>query len=69
MHRLFNKPVSGDLVTWSSLQARHSEVFRDMLEFPQPESKLESYEGCQVVCMYDTPLELSHLVKALYDGP
>ncbi|KAF9454807.1 hypothetical protein P691DRAFT_716682 [Macrolepiota fuliginosa MF-IS2] len=49
--------------------ARHSEIFRDMLEFPQPEAKLESHEGCQVVCMYDHPVELSHLVKALYDGP
>ncbi|KXN88161.1 hypothetical protein AN958_07620 [Leucoagaricus sp. SymC.cos] len=49
--------------------ARHSEIFRDMLDFPQPEVKLVDYEGCQVICMYDGPLELSNLVKALYDGP
>lgn len=40
-----------------------------MLGFPQPENNLETYEGCQVVSMGDPPLELSNLVKALYDGP
>ncbi|KAF5360451.1 hypothetical protein D9756_004813 [Leucocoprinus leucothites] len=49
--------------------ARHSSVFHDMLNVPQPEAKAEDYEGCQVVCMYDNPIELANLVKALYDGP
>ncbi|KAJ3566114.1 hypothetical protein NP233_g7202 [Leucocoprinus birnbaumii] len=49
--------------------ARHSDIFQDMLDFPKPETDAESYEGCQVVCMYDHPTELSNLVKALYDGP
>ncbi|KAF8158265.1 hypothetical protein B0H34DRAFT_859078 [Crassisporium funariophilum] len=50
--------------------ARHSEIFSDMLEIPQPlTSETEFFDGCQVVCMYDMPSELSNLVKALYDGP
>jgi hypothetical protein len=28
----------------------------------------EIWEGCQVVPMYDLPVELSNLIKALYDG-
>ncbi|KAF9267304.1 hypothetical protein L218DRAFT_995570 [Marasmius fiardii PR-910] len=49
--------------------ARHSEVFQGMFEIPQPPSKSEAPEGCQVVHMPDIPTELSNLVKALYDGP
>ncbi|KAF9071185.1 hypothetical protein BDP27DRAFT_1291582 [Rhodocollybia butyracea] len=57
--------------------ARHSEVFQDMFELPQPDTlddndndnEVSWYEGCQVISMYDIPIELSNLVKALYDGP
>ncbi|KAJ3994534.1 hypothetical protein F5050DRAFT_465556 [Lentinula boryana] len=54
--------------------SRHSEVLRDMFELPQPDamydndSEVSRYEGCQVIVMYDIPIELSNLVKALYDG-
>ncbi|KAG6843930.1 hypothetical protein H0H87_011621 [Tephrocybe sp. NHM501043] len=51
--------------------ARHSEVFRGMLDFPQPSSLTESetFDGCQVVEMHDLPADLSNLITALYDGP
>ncbi|KAF5367816.1 hypothetical protein D9757_010352 [Collybiopsis confluens] len=56
--------------------SRHSEVFQGMFELSRPDSILGSvdeaeltrYEGCQVISMYDIPIELSNLVKALYDG-
>ncbi|KAK7056935.1 hypothetical protein VNI00_002653 [Paramarasmius palmivorus] len=48
--------------------ARHSEVFEGMFEISRPEVVLNSAEGCPVVPMYDLPVELSNLVKALYDG-
>lgn len=48
--------------------ARHSEVFQSMFEVAQPSSGSESYESCPVVRMYDLPIELSNLIKALYDG-
>ncbi|KAJ4481977.1 hypothetical protein J3R30DRAFT_3656143 [Lentinula aciculospora] len=54
--------------------SRHSEILRDMFEFPQPDAISDSddgasrYEGCQVIVMHDIPIELSNLVKALYDG-
>lgn len=49
--------------------SRHSEVFHSMFEIPQPAAvNGEVLEGCQVVCMYDLPVELSNLIKALYDG-
>ncbi|KAH8104528.1 hypothetical protein BXZ70DRAFT_593041 [Cristinia sonorae] len=48
--------------------SRHSEVFKSMFELPQPTSDVEILNDCQVVRMYDLPLELSNLIKALYDG-
>ncbi|KIK57173.1 hypothetical protein GYMLUDRAFT_46418 [Collybiopsis luxurians FD-317 M1] len=56
--------------------SRHSEVFQGMFELSQPDTtydndndnELSRYEGCQVISMYDIPIELSNLVKALYDG-
>ncbi|GLB38307.1 putative BTB/POZ domain containing protein [Lyophyllum shimeji] len=49
---------------------RHSEVFEGMFSIPQPSSNsnIETFEGCQVVPMYDLPSDLSSLIKALYDG-
>ncbi|KAL1744496.1 hypothetical protein HDZ31DRAFT_38471, partial [Schizophyllum fasciatum] len=49
--------------------ARHSEVFQDMFAFPPAQYEAEMLDGCQVVVMHDLPLELGHLIKALYDGP
>lgn len=48
--------------------SRHSEVFKSMFELPQPAADGESLDSCQVVRMYDKPVELSNLIKALYDG-
>ncbi|RDB17968.1 hypothetical protein Hypma_000780 [Hypsizygus marmoreus] len=49
---------------------RHSEVFQGMFGIPQPISvhDLETYEGCQIVRVYDLPSELGNLITALYDG-
>ncbi|KAJ7195430.1 hypothetical protein GGX14DRAFT_376932 [Mycena pura] len=48
--------------------ARHSEVFESMFLVPQPTEAVETYDGCQVVRMWDSPLELANLIIALYDG-
>ena len=43
-----------------------------MFGIPQgPHTHLEgeTFQGCQVVYMYDIPAELSALISALYDGP
>lgn len=49
--------------------SRYSEIFKGMFELPQPNALTDSVEGCQVVPMYDNSVELSRLVKAIYDGP
>ncbi|THV03870.1 hypothetical protein K435DRAFT_240345 [Dendrothele bispora CBS 962.96] len=49
--------------------ARHSEVFQGMLEIPNALSTSETIEGCQIVPMWDIPVELGNLIRALYDGP
>ncbi|KAI0702262.1 hypothetical protein BC835DRAFT_1404355 [Cytidiella melzeri] len=49
--------------------ARHSEVFQSMFEGAQPPPHEENFEQCPVVRMHDVPVELSNLIKALYDGP
>lgn len=51
------------------VQSRHSEIFNHMLDIPQPIDATELLEGCQVVVMYDSPVELANLISALYDGP
>ncbi|KAF9534493.1 hypothetical protein CPB83DRAFT_844313 [Crepidotus variabilis] len=49
---------------------RHSEIFNDMLQMPQPDTlNIQHFEGCPVVVMHDHPTDLSSLVIALYDGP
>ncbi|KAL6303479.1 hypothetical protein BKA93DRAFT_735036 [Sparassis latifolia] len=49
--------------------ARHSEIFQSMFEMPSPsQTDVETLDNCQVVRMYDLPVELSSLIKALYDG-
>ncbi|KDR82663.1 hypothetical protein GALMADRAFT_839107 [Galerina marginata CBS 339.88] len=50
--------------------ARHSEIFSHMFELPQSTAlDAEYFEGCQIVTMFDMPIELSNLVKTIYDGP
>lgn len=51
-----------------SVLARHSEVFQAMFEGAQPPPNEEEVERCPVVRMHDVPVELSNLIKALYDG-
>lgn len=49
--------------------ARHSEIFQTMFDLPAPSQvDTEMLDNCQIVRMYDLPSELSHLIKALYDG-
>lgn len=48
--------------------SRHSEVFQSMFEIPSSINGETFLEGCQVVRMYDRAVELSILIKALYDG-
>ncbi|TFK52477.1 hypothetical protein OE88DRAFT_1627806 [Heliocybe sulcata] len=50
--------------------SRHSEIFQSMFQIPQPSDLplMETLDGCQVVRMYDLPVELSNLIKTLYDG-
>ena len=48
--------------------ARHSDVFRSMFEVAEPPPHGENLEECPLVYMHDIPIELSHLIKALYDG-
>lgn len=36
---------------------------------PQTHLEGETFQGCQVVYMYDIPAELSTFINALYDGP
>ena len=49
--------------------SRHSEVFKYMFELAQPNLDTnEMLDGCQVIPMFDHPIELSNLIKALYDG-
>ncbi|KAF7370405.1 BTB domain-containing protein [Mycena sanguinolenta] len=49
-----------------SVLARHSPVFRDMEELPQP-SDGPSVDGCPVVCLPDESNDVEYLLKALYD--
>ncbi|KAI0061694.1 hypothetical protein BV25DRAFT_1907920 [Artomyces pyxidatus] len=50
--------------------SRQSEVFQTMFDIPPPTSgdEIEMLDGCPMVRMYDIPIELSNLIKALYDG-
>ncbi|KAJ7069643.1 hypothetical protein C8F01DRAFT_1113467 [Mycena amicta] len=51
------------------VMARHSEVFESMFLVPQPLTEsVETLDGCQVVRMWDSPVELANLISALYDG-
>ncbi|KAI0669056.1 hypothetical protein C8Q78DRAFT_978378 [Trametes maxima] len=53
---------------YSGVLSRHSVVFRDMLQFPQP-SSAPSAEGCPVLEVSDSPCDLRHLFKVLFPNP
>ncbi|KAL4250626.1 hypothetical protein ABKN59_005374 [Abortiporus biennis] len=52
--------------------SRHSEVFKTMFDVPQPPAgtgeSVETLDSCPVVRMFDLPVELGNLIKALYDA-
>lgn len=54
-----------------SVLARNAEVFADMFEMPQPDESSDDQdvvEGCVVVEVADDSVELSHFLRAMYDG-
>lgn len=54
----------------STILAAHSEVFRDMFAIPQPilaDPDVEIYESCQVLHLQDSPADLGHFLKSIYD--
>ncbi|KAI0640940.1 hypothetical protein C8Q79DRAFT_920317 [Trametes meyenii] len=53
---------------YSGVLARHSIVFRDMLQFPQPLTA-PSVEGCPVLEVSDSPSDLKHLLNVLFPKP
>ena len=76
-----NKQVTGFRIHRGFL-ARQSELFRPMLDLPQPEHETketmdlllkggvdeEWVKGCQFVQMHDDANELGELLTVLYDG-
>jgi hypothetical protein len=48
-----------------SILTMNSAVFRDMLSMPQLEGQ-EKVEGCPVVVMHDTALDLGRLLEAMF---
>ncbi|KAJ6519041.1 hypothetical protein C8R45DRAFT_809050 [Mycena sanguinolenta] len=53
-------------VHWSVL-ARHSSVFSDMQELPQPSDE-PTVDGCPVLKLPDDPKDVEFLLKGLYDA-
>ncbi|KAF8959128.1 hypothetical protein BDZ97DRAFT_1667567 [Flammula alnicola] len=50
-----------------SVLSRHSNVFCDMFNLPQPEDE-RSPETCPVVPLYDTVEQVTHIISFLYDN-
>jgi hypothetical protein len=51
--------------------ARHSEFFEGLFRIPQPSGATDApdiIDGCQSVKVYDHSIELSNLLRGLYDG-
>ncbi|KAJ6599459.1 hypothetical protein B0H10DRAFT_722708 [Mycena sp. CBHHK59/15] len=46
---------------------RHSEVFDDLFNIPQPKDQ-DLFDGCPWVEVYDCPSDVLYFLKALYDG-
>jgi len=53
-----------------TILAANSEIFKDMFAIPQsatPDPDAETYEGCPVLRLQDSPADLKHFLKAIYD--
>lgn len=53
-----------------TILATHCEMFKDMFAIPQPavqDSGTETYEGCHVLRLQDSPTDLKHFLKSIYD--
>lgn len=48
--------------------ARQSEIFKDMLSLSQPAMSDAQVSNEETVRLYDLPIDLSNLLKAIYDG-
>lgn len=48
--------------------AARSSVFYDMLSFPPPKEGNATLEGCPVVFVYDSPDDLTHFLRAIFDS-
>lgn len=46
---------------------RHSEIFRDLFSLPQPVDQ-PTFQGSPIVQLYDSPSDITFLLRALYDG-
>ena len=46
---------------------RHSEIFRDLFSLPQPVDQ-PTFQGFPTVRLYDSPSDITFLLRALYDG-
>lgn len=54
-----------------SVLARNAEIFADTFQMPQPDKPADDQaliDGCSVLPLTDDPTELSHFLRALYDG-
>jgi hypothetical protein len=48
--------------------AARSSVFRDMLSFPPPKEGNATLDGCPIVFVYDSPADLGHFLRAVFDS-
>jgi hypothetical protein len=48
--------------------AARSSVFRDMLSFPPPKEGNATLDGCPIVFVYDSPDDLAHFLRAIFDS-
>ena len=46
---------------------RHSDIFQDLFSVPQPDEQV-LFGDCAWVELHDSPSDLLHLLRALYDG-
>ena len=55
---------------YRGILTKESTVFRDMFSIPQPKASVsatESYEGCQLVKMHDSAVDLDIFLNSLFD--
>lgn len=53
---------------YAGLLAARSSVFRDMLSFPPPKEGNPILDGCPIVFVYDSPNDLAHFLRAVFDS-